>query len=85
MLAKLKLQSRNCGSYWNLEIHIFRMTMGVRGLLLIIMAWRYGDIELGVGILVMFSFACIDWVSWLVCLLLLVWDRSICFVFKLCC
>lgn len=30
--------------------------MGVRGLLLISMAWRYGDIELGVGILVMFSF-----------------------------
>jgi hypothetical protein len=41
-------------------MYMFRMSIGVRGLLLIIMAWRYGDIELGVGILVMFSFVYIN-------------------------
>lgn len=33
----------------------FMMRSGVRGLFLIFMAWRYGDIQLGVVILVMFS------------------------------
>ena len=37
-------------------MYMFRRSIGVSGLLLIIMAWRYGDIGLGVGILVMFSF-----------------------------
>ena len=37
-------------------MHMFRRSIGVSGLLLIIMAWRYGDIGLGVGILVMFLF-----------------------------
>lgn len=35
-------------------------SMGVMGLLLIIIAWRCGDIELGVGILVMFSLVYMD-------------------------
>ena len=37
-------------------MYIFKMIIGVRGLLLIIMVWRYSDIELGVDSLVMFSF-----------------------------
>ena len=41
-------------------IYMFRMIIGVSGLLLIIMAWRYDDIELGVGTLMMFSFVYID-------------------------
>ena len=41
-------------------MYIFRMSIGVTGFLLITVAWRYGDIELGVGILVMFSFVWID-------------------------
>ena len=44
-------------------MHIFRMSIGGRGLLLIIMAWRYSDFELGVGILMMFLFVCIILVS----------------------
>ena len=36
-------------------MYIFRMSIGVMGLLLIRMACRYGNIELGVGILVIFS------------------------------
>jgi len=41
-------------------MYMFRMSIGVRGLLLIIMAWRYGDIGLGVGILVIFLFVYIN-------------------------
>ena len=41
-------------------MYMFKMSMGVRGLLLISMTWRYGDIKLGIGILVMFSFVYID-------------------------
>ena len=37
-------------------IYIFMIINGVSGLLLIIMVWRYGDMRLGVGIFVMFSF-----------------------------
>ena len=35
---------------------MFSRSIGVKDLLLIRMAWRYTDIWLGVGILVMFSF-----------------------------
>ena len=38
------------------HIYIFMIINGVSGLLLIIMIWRYGDMGLGVGIFVMFSF-----------------------------
>lgn len=41
-------------------MYMFRMRMGVMGLLLIVMAWRYGDICLGDGIFVVFSFECMD-------------------------
>ena len=41
-------------------MYIFKMKIGVSGLLWIVMTCRYDDIELGVGILVMFSFKNID-------------------------
>ena len=41
-------------------MYMFRMIIGISGLFLIIMAWRYGDIGLGVGTLTMFSFVNID-------------------------
>ena len=41
-------------------IYIFISSIGVAGLLLIMMVCRYGDMELGVGILWMFSFVYID-------------------------
>ena len=41
-------------------IYMFRMVIGVSGLFLIIIIWRYGDIVLVVGILTMFSFVYID-------------------------
>ena len=44
-------------------MYIFRMVIGVSGLFLIIMIWRYGDIVLVVGILTMFSFVYIDFGS----------------------
>ena len=47
----------SCG--W-VGMYMFRISIGVRGLLLIIMAWRYGDIGLRIGILVMFLFVYID-------------------------
>lgn len=39
-------------------MYMFIRSIGVSGLFLISRIWRYGDIELGVGILVMFSFVC---------------------------
>ena len=47
-----------CMSSWCVGMYMFRITIGVRGLLLIRMACMYGDIVLGVGSLVMFSFGC---------------------------
>lgn len=35
-------------------MYIFKMSSGVRGVLLMVMASRYGDMGLGVSILVMF-------------------------------
>ena len=45
-----------CMSSWCVGIYMFRISIGVRGLLLIRMACMYEDIVLGVGNLVMFSF-----------------------------
>ena len=39
-----------------MAIYMFMKSMGVIGLFFIMIACRYGDIVLGVGILVMFSF-----------------------------
>ena len=39
-------------------MYILMRSMGVSGLFLIMMAYRYGEMELGVGILVMFSLEC---------------------------
>ena len=39
---------------------MFSMVIGVSGLFLIIMIWRYGEIVLVVGTLTMFSFVYID-------------------------
>ena len=41
-------------------MYIFKMSMDVMGLLLITIAWSYGNIELGVGTSVRFSFVCIN-------------------------
>ena len=49
-----------CGSSRCVGMYMFRIIIGVSGLFLIIMAWRYGDIGLGVGSLTMFSFVNID-------------------------
>ena len=45
---------------WCVGMYIFMMSIGVMSLLLITRAWRYGDIGLGVGILVMLSFVWVD-------------------------
>ena len=45
-----------CMSSWCVGIYMFRISIGVRGLLLIRMACMYGDIVLGVGSFVIFSF-----------------------------
>lgn len=44
-----------CISWGCVGMYMFKMSSGVRGLLLMFMAWRYCDMRLGVGILVMFS------------------------------
>lgn len=49
-----------CMSCGCVGIYIFSMSIGVKGLFLIRMACRYGDMWLGVGILEMFSFVYID-------------------------
>ena len=46
--------------YWCVGMYIFMMSIGVMSLLLITRAWRYGDIGLGVGILVMLLFVWVD-------------------------
>ena len=50
---------RCASSRWD-GMYMFRTIIGVIGLLLIIMAWRYDDIVLEVGILIMLSFVYID-------------------------
>jgi hypothetical protein len=49
-----------CMSCGCVGMYIFNSSIGVMGLLVISMAWRYGDIGLGVGILVMFWFVYMD-------------------------
>lgn len=58
-----------CVSCGCLGTYMFRMSIGARGLLLIIIAWRYGGIELEVEILMFFCFCLLIWVSWLVWLI----------------
>ena len=50
------ISSIRCVSCGCIGMYMFRRSIGISGLLLIIMAWRYGDIGLEVGNLVMFSF-----------------------------
>lgn len=45
-----------CVSWGCVGMYMFMRSIGVSGLFLIKRTWRYGDIELGVDILVMFSF-----------------------------
>lgn len=48
-----------CVSWGCVGMYLFMRSIGVSGLFLIRRTWRYGDIGLGVGILVMFSFVSI--------------------------
>ena len=50
------ISSIKCLSCRCVRMYMFRRRIGVRYLLLIIMAWKYDDIGLGVRILVMFQF-----------------------------
>ena len=51
------MRCKSCGC---IGIYMLRRSIAFRGLLLIRMAWRYGDMWLGVGILEIFSLVYID-------------------------
>ena len=72
------MRCKSCGC---VGIYMLRRSIGVRGLLLIRMAWRYGDMWLGVGVLVIFSLVYIDLGIMVSTPLVLGWGPNIYYVY----